>query len=192
MSLIRCILGGAFIFIACASVSTAQFAPARIALINTDGFYDQKAGITKLVNANKQLDTEFASQIKSMQDDGAKLQTIATELQNMQKLPRAVFNQASFNAKQEEGENLQRQLERKKTDLEDAINKRRKVLVTPISTDIGKAITEFGNKHGFGAIFDVNKLGESGVLLFLAESGDVTKDFIVFYNARKTPVTPPK
>ena len=192
MLLTRCALGVVFTLLACASVSSAQYAPARIALINTDAFYDQKVGITKLVNANKQLDTEFAAQIKELQDGGTKLQAIATELQNMQKLPPAVLNQSSYNAKQEEGEILERQLQRKKTDLEDAISKRRKLVVAPVSADIGKAITEFGNKHGFGAIFDVNKLGESGVLLFLAESGDVTKDFIVFYNARKMPVTPPK
>lgn len=192
MSVIRRVVGGAFLFIACASVSSAQSAPARIALINTDAFYDKKVGITKLVNANKQLDIEFESQIKALQADETKLQALAKELENMHKLPTNLLNKDTYSAKQEEGESMQRQIQRKKTELEDAINKRRKVLITPISSDIGSAITEFGNRNGFGAIFDVNKLGESGVLLFLAESGDVTKQFIAYYNARTTPVTTPK
>ena len=68
MSLIRPILGAVFVFMMCVSASFAQIAPARIALINTDTFYDQKIGITKLVVANKQLDSEFATQIKALQD----------------------------------------------------------------------------------------------------------------------------
>ena len=192
MSLIRPIIGGMFVLMLCASASFAQIAPTKIALINTDSFFDEKAGITKLVIANKQLDAEFATQIKALDVGGTKLQVIAKELENMQKLPSAQFNQTAYNTKHDEGERLQRDLKYQKSDLEGAINKRRKVLVAPINTDIGNAITEFGNKNGFGALFDITKLGESGVLLFLAESGDVTKEFITFYNARKTPVSQPK
>jgi Skp family chaperone for outer membrane proteins len=192
MSLIRPIVSGIVVFLVCASAAFAQMAAAKIALINTDSFYDHKAGITKLVTANKQLDAEFAVRIKALQDSGMKLQAIAKELESLQKLAPAQFNQTAFNTKRDEGERLERDLKYKKTELEDAINKRRKILLTPINTDIGSAITEFGAKNGFGAIFDVTKLGESGILLFLAESGDVTKEFITYYNARKTPVTAPK
>ncbi len=192
MSSIRRVLVGTFIFMACASALFAQIAPAKIALINTDAFYDEKTGITKLVNVNKQLDVEFAPQIKALQDDDTKLQAIAKELENMQNLPANLFNQASYNAKKDEGENLQRQITRKKSDLQDAFDKRRKRVISPINDDIGKGITEFANKNGFGAIFDISKLGESGVLLFFAESADATKQFITYYNARTTPAATPK
>ncbi len=192
MHMIRLLIGGMFVYMVFASASFAQMAPAKIALINTDSFYDEKAGITKLVTANKQLDSEFATRIKSLQDGGKKLQAIAQELSNLQKLPPAQFNQTAYNTKREEGERLERELKYQKTDLDDAVNKRRKILITPISSDIGNAITEFGRKNGFGAILDVNKLGESGTLLFLAETGDVTKEFIVYYNARRTPAAAPK
>jgi Skp family chaperone for outer membrane proteins len=192
MSLIRPILGGMFMFMVCSSASFAQLAPAKIALINTDSFYDPTTGITKLVSANKQLDSEFATRIKALQDGGTKLQAIVQELANLQKLPAAQFNQAAYDTKRDEGERLERDLKYQKTDLEDALNKRRKIVIAPVSADIGNAMTEFGRKNGFGAIFDVTKLGDSGVLLFLSESGDVTKDFIMFYNARKAPAAPPK
>ncbi len=181
-------------FIILISISVfAQVQPApKIVLINTEAFYDEKAGITKLVTATKQLDAEFAARIKELQDGGTRLQTIAKDLENMQKLPAAQFNQVSFNTKRDEGERLQRELNYKKTELEAAIAKRREVLVAPISRDIGKGIDEFSKKNGYGAIFDVSKLAESGILLFLADSADVTKEFITFYNARPATAVAPK
>jgi Skp family chaperone for outer membrane proteins len=162
----------------------AQVPGPKIGLIQTDAFYDEKAGITKLVSANKQLDSEFAPRIKELQDGNARLQAIAKELENMRKLPANVFNQATYNAKQEEGTALQRQLEFKKAEVESALTKRRDALMGPINQDIGKGITEFSKKNGYGAVFDVSKLAETGVLLFLADAANVTKEFIVFYNAR--------
>lgn len=172
------------IFSALAGFAQAQPASIKVAFLNTEVFYDEKAGITKLINANKQLDTEFGARIKELQDGNVRLQTIATELQNMQKLPQQQFNQVAFTNKQDEGQRLQRELEYKKTELESAIGKRRQVLVAPISQDVGKAIDEFAKKNGYGAIFDVSKLADSGALMFLAEGAEITKEFITFYNAR--------
>lgn len=174
------ILTGIF---AISAFAQAQSAP-KIVLINTEAFFDEKSGITKLVAANKQLNLEFAPRVKGLQDGNTKLQSIASELENMRKLPANVFNQGSFSAKQEEGERLQRELNYNKTDLESAVTKRRQALIGPINGDIGKGIDEFSKKNGYGAVFDVSKLAETGVLLFLAETANVTKEFIVFYNAR--------
>lgn len=172
--------------------SFSQTTPIKIGLINTEAFYSEKEGITKLVTASKQLDAEFAARIKELQDGQTKLQGIATELQNMQKLPQAQFNQASYNTKQEEGERLQRELTYKKTELETAIGKRRPVVIGPVSQDIGKAIDEFAKQKGYGAIFDVSKMADTGALLFLAETADATKEFITFYNARPATAAAPK
>lgn len=163
-------------------------APIKLALIETDAFYDEKIGITKLVAATKQLNSEFATQIKALEDGGAKLQAIAKELETMPRQTQA--QQVALSAKQDEGERLQRELNYKKTELETAINKRRAVLIAPISQEIGKGIDEFAKKNGYGAILDIGKLADSGALLFLAESANVTKEFIAFYNAR--PATPAK
>ncbi|NJM52313.1 MAG: OmpH family outer membrane protein [Blastocatellia bacterium] len=71
----------------------------------------------------------------------------------MQKLPSAQFNRAAYNNKQEEGEKLQRELQYKKTELETAISKRRVSLISPISQDIGNAVTEFSKKNGLRSSF---------------------------------------
>ncbi len=185
MNKLRPIISAVF-FTVLFSISTfgqTQIAP-KIMLINTEAFFDEKTGITKLVAANKKLNDEFAVQIKGLQDGSTKLQAIAQELENMRKLPPNVFNQTSFNAKQSEGETLQRQLNYNKSDLESVVSKRREILVGPINMDIGKGIDEFSRKNGYGAVFDVSKMAESGTLLFLADAANFTKEFIVFYNAR--------
>lgn len=171
----------------------AQVQPAvKIGLINTDTFYDEKAGVTKLVSATKQLNGEFAAQVKDLQDGNTRLQGIATELDRLRKLPNDQANQTAISNKQEEGTKLQSDLEYKKANLESAVAKRREVLVAPISQDIGKAIDDFAKKSGFGAVFDVAKLADNGVLLFMADGADVTKEFIIFYNARPATTAPPK
>ena len=177
------------IFVTFLAISAySQTAPVKVVLINTQAFYDDKIGITKLVAAQNQLDKEFENQIRALQDGTVKLQAIANELQTNKTL-----TQAQAAAKQDEGQRLQRELNYKKSELETAIGKRRQVVVGPISQDIGNGITEFAKKNGYGVVLDTSKLDEAGALLFLADSADVTKDFIAFYNARSAaPTTPAK
>lgn len=183
-----------FLFIhsipALSALAQIPVSPPKIAFIDTGAFYDEKVGITKLVNANKQIDTEFAARIKELQDGGTKLQSIVKELDTMQKLPSAQFSQAAYVAKRDEAERLERDLNYKKTDLEAAINKRRNVLISPISQDIGKAIEEYAKKNGYGVVLDISKLGEVNTVLYFAETADTTKDFITFYNARPVAAAP--
>lgn len=168
---------------------TAQTAPAvpKIAFINSDAFYDEKIGITKLVSALKTLEREFGPKNQELTGLNNRLGAIATELQNMQNLPTAQFNQAAYSTKREEGERLQRELEYKKKDAESAVAKRRNELVSPISQEIGKAIDEYAKKNGYTVILDPSKLTEA--MLFYSEAADSTKEFITFFNA-KTPATP--
>lgn len=174
-----------------AQVSTAtpspkaiQSAPAvpKIAFVNSEAFYDEKVGITRLVNALKQLEREFAPKNQELTAMNTRLATIATELRNLQNVPPAQFNQAAYNAKREEGENLKRKFDYDKTDAENAAAKRRSILVTPISSEIGNAIDEYAKKNGYTVILDPSKLTEA--MLFYSAAADSTKDFVAFFNAK--------
>ena len=181
--------GTSLILVVCFSISVlAQTAPPKSVLINTAAFYDEKTGITKLVKAAKDVEAEFAVEIKALRDNNAKLQAIATEIEGLQKQPDTPATRSAIAGKQEQGSDLQRNVEYNKADLEAKINKAREAKIGPISYDIGKAIAEFGKKNGYGAIFDASKLEESGALLFVADSVDITKDFISYYNARAASV----
>lgn len=177
-----------FIVAVFSAAAFAQIAPAaKIGFINSEAFYDEKAGVMRLVNALKQLEREFAVKNQELNTLNTRLGAIATELQNMQKLPAAQFNQTAFNAKREEGESVKREFDYKKTVAENDVAKRRNVLISPISQEIGKAIDEYAKKNGFSVILDPSKLSEA--MLHYAEGADSTKDFITFFNA-KTPAAP--
>lgn len=174
-----------------AQVSTAtpspraiQSGPAvpKIAFVNSEAFYDEKVGITRLVNALKQLEREFAPKNQELTGMNTRLATIATELRNLQNVPPAQFNQATYNAKREEGENLKRKFDYEKTEAENAAAKRRSALVGPISSEIGNAMDEYAKKNGYTVILDPSKLTEA--MLFYSPAADSTKDFITFFNAK--------
>jgi Skp family chaperone for outer membrane proteins len=168
---------------AASAVTQAQVSPLpKIAFINSEAFYDEKLGISKLVNAIKQLEREFEPKNQELTGINNRLAAIATELQNMQKLPTQQFNQAAFNAKREEGERLKREFDYKKTEAENAVAKRRRELVGPVSQEIGNAIDDYAKKNGYTVIIDPSKLSEA--MLHYNESADSTKDFITFFNAR--------
>lgn len=184
MPQIRTILSS-IVFVVFFSISMfAQTAPPKSVLINTAAFFDEKAGITKLVKAEKDLDALFAADIKALQDKVNKVQTLAAEIEILQKQTVTDATQAAIAAKREQGADLQRNIEFNKTELETKISKSRETMISPINFDIGKAIAEFGKKNGYGAIFDATKMEESGALLFVGDNTDITKDFIAFYNAR--------
>ena len=131
----RLVLGAVFVF-GLGGAVVAQV-PAKSVLINTAAFYDEKAGIAKLISAEKQIDVEFAKDIKELQDGNTRLGAIAAELE---KAVVTEANQAALLAKKSEGESLQRTLAYKKTDIEAKIEQRRKLLIEPITFDIGKAL----------------------------------------------------
>jgi Skp family chaperone for outer membrane proteins len=173
-------------FVAAGSLAAfAQAAAPKYMLINTAAFYDDKAGITKLIAAEKQIDTQFAKEIKDLQDGNAKLAALAEELE---KTVVTAANQAGLQAKKLEAESLQRRLELKKADLQADVNRARETLIGPITFDIGKAIAEFGKKNNYGAIYDASKLVDGGILLFVGDDADVTKAFIAYYNAKAAAV----
>lgn len=191
MKVVSSIFSAFILALVFSAAASAQAAP-KFGFVNTSAFGDSKAGITKLINANKQIDTEFAGRLKELQDGNTKLQAIANELQNMQKLPPAQFNQTAYSNKADEGDRLQRDLNYKKQDLERDVPKRRDALIGPITSDILKALDEYATKNGYTAVFDASKLVENGALLTLANSADITKDFITFYNARPAGTAAPK
>lgn len=163
--------------------------PAKIALVDTESFYDQKDGITKIINAYKSLDTEFKTTTTELENGAKRLQALQTELQTLQnrandpnnKVP---IDQNAARAKADEYEKLQRDLKFKQEEFKVALQKREAAVIGPIVQDIGKAISDFAKQKGYSIIMDSGKLVQAQVLLYLQETNDITKEFIQFYNAR--------
>ena len=162
----------------------AQPAAARIGWLDTGMFDDDKDGIKKYVNAMKALETEMKPRFLELQTIAGKISTINDDLKKMGSNPAVPVDQRAYAAKQDEGQRLQREGEFKQKEYDAMLDKRKNEVLGPIMGDIGKAIDEFAKQKGYTAVLDVNKLFQAGVLLSFDPAADVTKDFIIFYNAR--------
>lgn len=178
------VLAGFMAVASFAQPAAAQAPASKVGIIDSQAFAADKDGITKYVNGLRALNTEFAPRTKELQDLGARIQKIADELKAMTSNTAVPFNQAAAQAKQDEGERLQREYEFKKKELEEAINKRSEAVLGPIQADIGKAIQDFATQKGYTMIFDLDKLGPSGAILALDPKANITKEFIAYYNTR--------
>jgi Skp family chaperone for outer membrane proteins len=178
-----------FSFIITAFFTVSAFAqadvPAKIALVNTDAFYAETGGITKIANGYKSLDAEFKTDMTELENMAKRLQTLQTEVQNLQKPNAAVpINQSAIQAKIDEGEKLQRDYKFKQEDLKARVGRREAAILNPITQDVGKAITEFAKQKGYTLVLDSGKLFQAQILIYSVETTDITKEFIQFYNAR--------
>lgn len=182
------LLAASAIFTALFAVSSfAQAGTGKIGWIVTAAFENDKEGITRVVNANKTIDTEMkplATEIQGMQ---TRLQTIVDDIKKMQSNPAVPVNQTALAAKQDEGEKLQRDIEYKQKSAQAAYAKRSQDLMGPIYEQIGKALDEYAKAKGYSVILDVSSMGAENrpsPILVLDPSANITKDFITFFNAR--------
>lgn len=160
----------------------------KIAVIVTYAFGAEKEGITKYINAEKALNAEFTPIDNELKTMNTKLESLATEIENLRKLaasnPKAVDEKAA-QAKIDEAEKLQRDLKFKADNAKINFEKRQQAIMGPVMQDIGKALQEFTKQKGYLMLLDAGKLEESGILIGIGdEKVDVTKEFITFYNAR--------
>lgn len=189
----------AFAFAASAFAQTPLPAPVKIGVVNTYDFGDEKAGITKYVNAVKSLNAEFAPAQLELDNMNTRLNTLAKEVQtfrdqaNTGKIP---IDEKAVQAKMDEADKLQRDIKFKQEDAKARYERRQQAVMRPVMQDIGKAVTEYAKQKGYTFIIDIAK-DEIGLILAIGdEKIDVTKDFITFYNSRPaitatTAVPPP-
>ncbi len=161
---------------------------AKIGVINTLVFGDEKAGLTKYVAAIKTLNSEFEATQRELNAMSQRLELIAKEIQDMRAKGVAgsvPFSQLAAQAKVDEAEFVERDLKRRQEDAKIKYEKRQRELLSPVSQEIGKGLQEFAKQRGFSFIFDIAK-DETGFLVAIGdEKADITMNFIAFFNAKK-------
>jgi Skp family chaperone for outer membrane proteins len=162
------------------AASNAPVPDTKIAFIDTGAFGEEKVGITRFVNAMKSLEREFKPRQDELNTIQTRIKTIADEL-NKLSAGSAVVDQKTIQAKQEEGERLQRDLKYKQDQADADFKKRYSDVVSPISQDIGKALDTFANARGITMILDISKLAPA--ILTVNPAMDVTQTFINEYNS---------
>ncbi|HLM01287.1 MAG TPA: OmpH family outer membrane protein [Pyrinomonadaceae bacterium] len=169
----------------------------RIVTINTAAFEDTKAGITRYVNAMTALDNEFKPAYTELQTMGTRLQTLQKQYNDLYaeaQKPNSPIKPEALQAKLDEIQGIQVEFKRKQEDAKLKFERRQAVVMGPVMQDIMKAISDFTKQKGYGLVLDAAKLDNAGIILGWDEAKiDVTKEFIVFYNARPatTAVTTP-
>jgi Skp family chaperone for outer membrane proteins len=177
------------IFAAASAFSQAPAQPGagKIGWLDTTAFGDEKAGITKYINAIKAVETEMKPRVGDLQTLQTRLKTISDDLAKLQAAcqnPAVPCDTKTAAAKQDEGQRLQREFDFKKKEFDAAYDKRSGEVLGPISSEIGKALQDYAKQKGYAAVLDISKLDQAGVILALDATADITKDFITFYNAR--------
>lgn len=188
------LIAASFIFAAIFAVSAfaqtgaAQPSNFKIVVINILAFDDEKAGITKYVNAMNTLDGEFKPVQTELQTMQTKLQNLANEIDKLRNANPAVpqaNSAATLQAKIDEAQNLDRDLKRKQEDAKAKFEKRQQQVLGPVMSDIYKAMQDFATKNGYAMILDAAQLDSQRLILaFDPAKADVTKEFISYYNTR--------
>jgi Skp family chaperone for outer membrane proteins len=162
------------------AASNAPVPETKIAFIDTGAFGDEKGGITRYVNAVKALEREFKPRQDDLNGMQNRIKTIADEIGKL--TGNSVVDPKTIQAKQDEGERLQRDLKYKKEQADADFAKRYQEVVGPISQDIGKALDTFATQRGITMILDISKLAPA--ILTVNPAMDVTSAFITEYNTR--------
>ncbi|MDQ3088557.1 MAG: OmpH family outer membrane protein [Acidobacteriota bacterium] len=180
-----------FVFAAIFAVSAfAQAQPAattKIGIINT-GAFDDKAGITKYVNAANSLEAEFKPVDAELRTMATKIETLQKEIQSLQTQatanPNVPIKPETVNAKVGDYEKMTREFKFKQEAAKADYERREAIVMGPIRQDIGKAMQEFAKQKGYSFIFDAANLDKAGLILAFDEKFNITTEFITFYNAR--------
>ena len=166
------------------AASNAPVPDTKIAFIDTGMFGEEKGGITRYVIAVKGVEREFQPRQTELAGIQTRIKALADEISKLS--GNSVVDPKTIQAKQDEGERLQRDLKYKKDQADADFAKRYQEVVSPISTDIGKALDQFAQQRGITMILDISKLAPA--ILTVNPAMDVTQAFIAEFNS-KNPAT---
>lgn len=182
------ILIATVLLLTAASISAhaqAQPAASKIVIVNTAAFFEEKGGITRIVNASKQLSSELAPKRAEVQQIVTRLEALTKEIEvfrgNAAKgIP---IDEKAAQSKVDELERLKIEGKYKEDDFNAFAQKKQNEIVGPAYADAMKALGEYIKSKAYGIVFDVSK-DQGGTIIFAADQYDITKDFIAFFNAK--------
>ena len=161
---------------------------AKIALVNTDDFADEKTGIFRLVAAMKRVDGEFQPRYTDLQTLQAQITKAEGDLQKA-----APVQDPKVTAQQNDKvEQMKKDYQRKGEDAQALYQKRLQDVLGPVYEEIGKALDVYAKAHGITLILDVTKV--QGIVS-ASESLNITRAFITEFNSKNpatASLTPPQ
>ena len=149
-------------------------APGNIAVIDSAAFSNDKAGITRVMNAMKTLEAKFQplrTELRGMRD---RLTTARADIEKK----RAIQDQRMTAQQIEAADQLELQIKRKAEDAQASYQKESLAALEPLQKDILTALTAYSQSKGITLLIDINRVP----VVYSAPTIDITKDFIADYN----------
>ncbi|HEX8853083.1 MAG TPA: OmpH family outer membrane protein [Pyrinomonadaceae bacterium] len=159
-----------------AQPGNAAIGEAKVALINTQAFTDDKVGIQRIVSSVKRVDAEFTTRRNELQGLRTRYETLVKEID----ATKTVADSAALSRKADEAETLKRDIERKAQDAQSAYEKRMRETLNPLQEDVYKALEAFAKARGITVIIDASQVP----ILYSVDQIDITRAFIAEYNQR--------
>jgi Skp family chaperone for outer membrane proteins len=153
---------------------------AKIAIVDTTVFGDEKVGIKRYLNAVTTVQKAFEGKNAELRNLQSQIKAIADDISKLSGA--SVVSPETIRAKQGEGERLQRELKYKKEQADADFEKRYTEVVGPVSNDIGNALIQYAAQNGLTMILDISKLMPA--VLTVNPAMDVTQAFIADYNSK--------
>ena len=157
-------------------------APSKVAIIDTNVFYDSTKGIKKLAVEFQKLQAEFKPVNDELQTMATRINKLQGEIKAMQENKSVPVNETTLRAKATEYDTLTRQFKFKEDDAKANYSRREAELMQPVMQDIGEKIETFSKQRGIDLVLDADKLVRSASLLYLNNSINITEAFITYYN----------
>jgi Skp family chaperone for outer membrane proteins len=162
------------------SPATPPTLTGKFAIIDSSYFADEKQGIARVVNAMKGINAQFQPQQAELDRIKNSYDALVAEIQKTA----AVADPKTIAAKTDQAEQLKRDLERKAQDAQAAVERRQREVLGPLQEDVFNALQSYAQTRGIAIVIDQNRVP----VLFVADSVDITRDFITEYN-RTHPAT---
>ena len=147
---------------------------ANVAVIDSSAFSDDKAGITRVMDALKQIEAKYQplrTELRGMRD---RLTTLRADIQKKQ----AIQDPKTTQQQVDEADRLDIQIKRKAEDAQAGYQKDTLAALDPIQKDIGQALTAYAQSKGILLLIDANRVP----IVYAASSLNITKEFIAEYN----------
>lgn len=157
---------------------------AKVAVIFSAAFQDQKQGIAKFAVLVNKLNAEFQKTQDDLTKTAKAIQALQDEIKKLQESA-APVDPKSVQAKVDRLDQMKKDYQRRGEDGQAAYQRRRQEIFAPLQEDVGKALDAYAKARGITLIMDASQL--EGIL-FASETIDITRAFIAEYNS-KNPAT---
>jgi Skp family chaperone for outer membrane proteins len=168
------------------TASAQPISGAKIAFIDTSAFGEDN-GIIRFRDAVRSIQGEFKASDAELQTMQTRIDALKAEIATLTKA--AVAAPESITAKQAEVDRLDRERNEKQLKLQKDIEQRYNTVATPISRQIGDALTKFADERGIALTIDLSKLLPA--ILTINPELDLTQQFIADYNSKYPATTTP-